>query len=210
MTAPILYSFRRCPYAMRARLALQSAGIIVEMREILLRDKPAEMIRLSPKATVPVLVSDGNIIDESRKIMDWALAQNDPEGWLDHVDLELVEQCETTFKNALDKYKYASRFADVDALEQRDIAAIYLRKLDAILADHPFLSGPKTGYSDMAIITFVRQYANVDRNWFDGQNWPQLKVWLENFLKSKRFSSIMQKFPLWQAGNTAIYFPERQ
>lgn len=194
---------------MRARLALTSSKIMVEIREILLRDKPAEMIEASSKATVPVLISDGKVLDESRDIMDWALAQNDPEGWLDRYDPNLVSECETTFKNALDKYKYASRFADVDATEQRGIAAEFLQKLDKILAQQPFLSGADFGYTDGAILTFVRQYANVDRIWFDQQNWPYLAEWLENFLQSERFSFIMQKFPLWQAGNPAIYFPEQ-
>ncbi len=210
MNTPVLYSFRRCPYAMRARLALASAAIIVEMREILLRDKPEEMIRVSAKATVPVLVSDGKILDESRDIMDWALAQNDPEDWLSRYDPELVFECETGFKTALDKYKYASRFSDVNPAEQRDIAAGFLQKLDKTLTRQPFLSGADFGYTDAAIITFVRQYANVDRNWFDRQNWPYLAKWLESFLQSKRFSFIMAKFPVWQAENDPIYFPEHQ
>ncbi len=210
MAIPVLYSFRRCPYAMRARLALQSAGITVELREILLRDKPDEMIRLSPKATVPVLVSNGKILEESRDIMDWALAQNDPEGWLNGYAPDLVIECETKFKDALDKYKYASRFTDVNPQDQRKIAAEYLHKLDKILNNQPYLSGVDFGYNDAAILTFIRQFANVDRGWFEAQNWPELAKWLENFLQSERFSSIMQKYPVWQAGNEPIYFPEQQ
>ncbi len=209
MTIPVLYSFRRCPYAMRARLALKSAGIMVELREVLLRDKPSEMIEASAKATVPVVVTNSLVLDESRDIMDWALAQNDPESWLDTINLELVEACETTFKDALDRYKYATRYLDVNPLEQRDIAALYLQKLEKILIKQPFLGGAKIGYTDVAIVTFVRQFANVDRTWFEQQSWPYLLTWLENFLQSKRFSSIMQKFPVWQAEDKPIYFPER-
>lgn len=209
MTTPILYTFRRCPYAMRARLALVSAGISVELREILLREKPAEMLAVSPKATVPVIISGDSVIDESRDIMDWALNQNDPENWLNSVDLTIVERCETEFKDALDRYKYSNRYAAVDGEEQRDVASGFLRQLETMLATKPFLSGTEIGYTDIATVTFVRQFANVDRAWFDNQKWPHLISWLENFLHSDRFAFIMQKFPLWQSDNPPIYFPEK-
>ncbi len=205
---PILYSFCRCPYAMRARLALVSSGIQVEMREILLRDKPAEMVDASAKATVPVLISDGQVIDESRDIMDWSLAQNDPEGWLVNVNIPLIETCETTFKDALDRYKYTTRYEGVSQITERAIASVFLRDLEEILTNQPFLSGENIGYTDMAIVTFIRQFANVDRDWFDSQSWENLHNWLEDFLKSDRFAFIMQKFPVWHANNPPIFFPE--
>lgn len=204
MTVPILYSFRRCPYAMRARLALASAGLTVELREILLRDKAPELLTASPKATVPVLVLPEAIIEESYDIMRWALAQADPEGWLKGEDETLVAACDGPFKAALDRYKYGK-----DGVEKaRSTAVDFLMMLEARLAEQPFLSVAQRGLADMATITFVRQFANVDRPWFDSQNWPHLRAWLENFLASPRFTAIMRKYPTWQNGDAPTYFPE--
>ncbi|KCV82361.1 hypothetical protein ATO10_08222 [Actibacterium atlanticum] len=206
---PILYSFRRCPYAMRARLALVSAGITCELREVVLRDKPAELIAASPKATVPVLVVGDQVIDESRDIMLWALNRNDPEHWLDmpaegHV---LIDQIEGPFKLALDRYKYASRHPELDPMEQRQIAANVLRGFDARLNGQDWLFGDAPTLADMATITFVRQYAMTDKNWFDAQPWTNLSRWLETFIASPRFLTIMGKYPRWQNGDPATWFP---
>ncbi|MCK4712251.1 MAG: glutathione S-transferase, partial [Marinosulfonomonas sp.] len=192
---PILYSFRRCPYAMRARLALSSAGTTTELREILLRDKAPELIEASPKATVPVLVTQSGVIDESLDIMRWALGQNDPENWLDmpgdgHA---LIAQSDSRFKPALDAYKYQR------SQEDRAKASAFLRLLDQMLTGQPYLFGTSATLADMAIITFVRQFAFVDKAWFDVQDWPHLSAWLENFIASGRFTGIMQKYPIWQA-----------
>lgn len=208
MSDPILYSFRRCPYAMRARLALASAGVSVEIREILLRDKPAEMLEASTKGTVPVVIFDGNVIDESHDIMVWALDQNDPENLLARHNPDLVAMCEGPFKDALDKYKYATRYDGIDPVERREYACNFLRLLETQLVKQIYLSGDQFGFTDMATVTFVRQFANVDRTWFDTQNWPNLINWLENFLSSPRFASIMVKYPVWQPKNPPIYFPE--
>jgi len=199
---PILYSFRRCPYAMRARLAVASAGITAELREILLRDKAPELIEASSKATVPVLVGDA-VIDESLDIMLWALGENDPEGWLDmpaegHA---LIAKSDSHFKPALDAYKYKRSDAD------RATAATFLHGLDQMLDGQPYLFGQTATLADMAILTFVRQFAFVDKPWFDAQPWPHLSAWLENFIASSRFADIMQKYPKWQAGDPVTVFP---
>ncbi len=205
---PILYTFRRCPYAMRARLAIAASGVDVELREVLLRDKAPELLEASPKATVPVIVNGDDIIDESYDIMLWALKQNDPEAWLERHDEALIRECDGAFKSALDNYKYGNRHEGPDAIEQRSIASEFLAKLDNILATQPYLSGDKAGMTDMSIATFVRQFANVDRQWFDAEPWPNLIRWLEEFLSSDAFTSIMTKYPKWQAGDPVTLFPE--
>ena len=201
MTAlPALYSFRRCPYAMRARLAIDASGVEVEHREILLKDKPAAMLQASPKGTVPVLVlSDGKVVDESLDIMFWALQQNDPEAWLPVADtqLALIARNDGEFKQALDRYKYATRYEDGDEIEQRELAMRSLIDLDALLRELPFVHGSTPGLADHAIFPFVRQFANTDRVWFDAQPVPALQTWLDHFLNSDRFARIMAKRPLW-------------
>jgi glutathione S-transferase len=196
---------------MRARLALSSAGIKVALREVVLRDKPPEMIEASPKATVPVLVlTNSDIIDESLDVMKWALAQNDPEGWL-HADLEqiadLIETFDGPFKHHLDRYKYANRYDGAVVETHRTEAAVFLHNLDTRLAETEWLCGPKACLADYAILPFVRQFANTDREWFDNQDWPHLKIWLENFLASERFQSVMNKYPQWRAGEPEVDFP---
>ncbi|MEM7470718.1 MAG: glutathione S-transferase [Pseudomonadota bacterium] len=205
---PILYSFRRCPYAMRGRLALVSAGIETELREILLRDKAPEFLEASPKGTVPVLVTDNQIIEESLDVMDWALAQNDPEGWLDYPSegRALIATSDGPFKTALDRYKYHTRH-DSEPVEERENAAQFLRQLDTKLHGNPYLYGDAPTQPDMAILPFVRQFANTDRAWFDAQPWPDLIRWLDAFQNSERFVRIMPKFPKWQAGDPVTHFP---
>ena len=188
---------------MRARLALASAGITTELREILLRDKAPELIAASPKATVPVLLAP-EVIDESLDIMLWALNENDPEGWLDmptegHA---LIQHSDTEFKPLLDAYKYKRD------PERRDQASVFLQNLDQMLATRPYLFGQSATLADMATLTFVRQFAFVDKPWFDAQPWPNLSNWLENFIASQRFIDIMQKYPKWQAGDPITLFPE--
>ena len=208
-THPILWTFRRCPYAMRARLAIQSAGVQVELREILLRDKPAEFLTTSPKGTVPVIDTGRNVIEESRDIMIWALEQNDPEGWLDMpaIGHSLIDACDGPFKTALDHTKYAVRYPDLDPAAERAKAADYLHDLNDRLGDKPYLFGPAPKLADMAIVTFVRQFANTDRVWFDTQPWPHLIRWLDRFVASDAFAGIMTKYPPWQAGQDTVQFP---
>ncbi|MHC4822992.1 MAG: glutathione S-transferase [Planctomycetota bacterium] len=201
---PVLYSFRRCPYAMRARLALSVSGQEVEHREVDLKDRPEELRTVSPKATVPVLVlADGTVLEESLEIMHWALGNADPEAWL-HRTPELVEltgslihRNDGDFKFHLDRYKYATRYEDVDAEEHRAAASVILRDLETRLKDSPFLTGSAFTMADAAIAPFVRQFAFADRTWFDAQDWPQLGAWLDTFLSSSRFQGIMRKFPVW-------------
>jgi glutathione S-transferase len=186
---------------MRARLALASAGIPCELREILLRDKAPELLQASPKGTVPVLVTDTKVIDESLDIMLWALGRNDPDGWLDMPDNghSLITRTDSEFKPNLDAYKYK------DNMAARTRAAAFLQELDARLS--PNLFGATPTLADMAIVTFVRQFAFVDKPWFDAQDWPNLSNWLQNFITSSRFAAIMQKHPKWQAGNSPTLFP---
>ncbi|SFR36006.1 glutathione S-transferase [Litoreibacter janthinus] len=198
----VLYSFRRCPYAMRARLAIFTAGLQIEHREILLRDKAPEFLQASPKGTVPVVVYDGTVIEESLDVMLWALQQNDPENWLCGSDasLDLIAQNDGPFKQALDRYKYASRH-DGNPEKWRVIGAETLVEYDTALGQSPYLLGSKPRLADMAIFPFVRQFANTDRTWFDTQSWPHLHRWLNEHLASDRFASIMKKYPKWQAGD---------
>lgn len=210
---PVLYSFRRCPYAMRARLAIAASGIKCELREIVLRDKASEFLEASPKATVPVLVDDDQVIEESLDIVLWALGRNDPENWLapEIGTLEemqsLILEGDGPFKDHLDHYKYASRHADLDSDKEREAAGEFLFKLDALLSERAYLFGARISLADMTLAPFVRQFANVDREWFDAQPWPDLLRWLTDFLESKRFQSIMQKYPKWQTGDAETIFP---
>lgn len=214
MTRPVLYSFRRCPYAMRARLAIAACGPEVELREVILRDKAPEFLATSPTATVPCMrLPDGTVIDESLDIMIWATARNDPQG-LRVPDrgtyaqmLDLVERCEDEFKGHLDRYKYASRYEDVDGTEQRAKASEYLIELDSLLDGSPFLFGARRSFADIGIAPFVRQFAHVDLDWFNAQDWPDLIRWLDDFKASEAFKSVMTKYPRWNAGDPVTLFP---
>ena len=205
MTLPILYTFRRCPYAMRARLGLAISGANIRIREVVLRDKPAEMLAASPKGTVPVLVlPDGSVIDESLDIMHWALAGNDPENWLGSDEAEtaaLIAQCDGPFKQALDRYKYPNRYEGVDPLVQRAAGLTILEHWNTrIAAAGPHLLAPHRTLADMAIFPFVRQFAATDRDWFAAQNLPALQAWLVGHLASPLFKSIMIKHAQWHPG----------
>ncbi len=205
---PILWSFRRCPYAMRARLAIQSSGQQVELREILLRDKPDAFLATSDSGTVPCLDVHGDVIDESYDIMRWALAQSDPEGWLDMPAAAdaLIEQADGPFKTALDLYKYHSRHPSGTRDAAQSQAAGFLLTLNAMLDGQDWLYGKKT-LADMAILPFVRQFANTDRAWFDTQDWPHLLGWLNRFTGSAEFAAIMTKYAPWQSGSDGVNFP---
>ncbi len=192
---PILYSFRRCPYAMRARLALAVSGMEVELREVSLKAKPAEMLAVSPKGTVPVLIEpDGGVIDESLEIMRWALRKHDPEHWLKRDDADLIAANDGPFKEHLDRYKYPQRYDD-DPLRYRALGLAFLREIDASVSAGDRLGGGSRGLNDAAIIPFVRQFAAVDPRWFDDQPLPHLKAWLDDYLGSDLFRSIIQRAP---------------
>ncbi|GGD18514.1 glutathione S-transferase [Aquisalinus flavus] len=212
---PVLYSFRRCPYAMRARLALSVSGLMVELREVVLRDKPPAMLEASPKGTVPVLVAGDRVIEESDEIMFWALRQSDPENWLQPwrenrpaVEALIVEN-DGPFKRHLDRYKYPVRYPEenIVAEEQRDAALEILAGWDSLIGRGGWLFGEEVSVADMALLPFVRQYAHVDKDWFDARPIPGVKAWLERFLASDRFRAIMQKFDQWQEGTKGVTFP---
>jgi glutathione S-transferase len=200
MTAPILYSYRRCPYAMRARMALHYSGIEVDIREIALREKPAAMLAASPKGTVPVLVlPDGTVIDESLDIMRWALARRDPHAWLkDAARSEiLIADNDGSFKQALDRYKYAERFPEYPQQTYRAQGERFLSQLETQLQQHAHLLGAEPRLADIAIFPFVRQFAAVDPMWWEASPYPALRSWLAHWVESALFDSIMQKRPVW-------------
>ncbi|WP_120078105.1 glutathione S-transferase [Aurantiacibacter odishensis] len=201
----ILYSFRRCPYAMRARLALVVSGTACELREVKLSDKPDAMLEASPKGTVPVLVlPDGTVIEESIEVMRWALARCDPEGWLERDDPDLIAECDGPFKHALDRYKYPNRYDDCDPLPHRARGLEFFEKLDARLAEGGQLCGSKRGISDAAVFPFVRQFANHDREWFDAADLPHVHPWLEGHLQSPLFKTVMQREKPWKPGQEPV------
>ncbi|EMR13224.1 glutathione S-transferase domain-containing protein [Methylophaga lonarensis MPL] len=216
VTQDILYSFRRCPYAMRARLAIVASGKQVEIREIVLKDKPACMLAASAKATVPVLITaQGHVIDESLDIMLWALSANDPQGWYQGLSAEqlnkakrLIAENDSSFKYYLDRYKYADRYPEQDAAFYRKQACLFLAELETQLQQHSGLIGQQISYADMAIAPFIRQFAMVDSQWFFQQNpFPAVKDWLESIIYSPQFETMMVKLPQWQPGDSPRLFP---
>ena len=196
---PLLYSYRRCPYAMRARMALWCAGVQVDLKDISLRDKPVALLAASPKGTVPVLhCADGLVLDESLAIMRWALEQHDPQGWLLQADqpeqLKLVQCNDSDFKHWLDRYKYAERYPEFDAEYYRKQALVCLIvELEQRLTATPYLGGQTACLSDVAIFPFVRQFAAVDAAWFAQDLWPATRAWLESWLQSALFKTVMDK-----------------
>jgi glutathione S-transferase len=214
---PILYSFRRCPYAMRARLALIVSDRVCELREVVLRDKPQEMLAASAKGTVPVLVDpDGQVLDESLDIMLWALNQHDPQGWLTpergdlQTMLDLIAQFDQEFKYHLDRYKYAERYPGTDPHIHQAEGAGYLARLNAQLSETQHLFGDRISLADMAIAPFVRQFAHTDQTWFSQQPWLALQAWLERLLASEIYTQAMQKYPKWESGQPGVRFPAQQ
>jgi glutathione S-transferase len=208
---PVLYSFRRCPYAIRARLAIHSSGTAVELREVSLRDKPESMLAVSPKGSVPVLLlPDGQVIDESWDIMRWALQCNDPEGWLgqDHrrVDAawKLVSENDTAFKYWLDRYKYPDRYPEHTQSHYRNMAGQFLQKLEVRLEASRFLLDDERSLADVAVFPFIRQFAEVDKNWFAQSPCPKLQRWLKDFLDSAGFAAVMEKYAIWQPGDPPV------
>jgi len=194
MTGHVLYSFRRCPYAMRARMALRYSGVPLSIVEVSLKAKPAEMLAASPKGTVPVLVcADGSVIEQSLDIMHWALARHDPDNWLQPGCAALIEENDTRFKVLLDRYKYAIRYPEHPMEYYRAQGAEFLQRLEDVLARSPYLAGPALSLADVALAPFVRQFAHVDRDWFEQAPYPHLNAWLERFLASELFSSVMKK-----------------
>ena len=200
-----LYSFRRCPYAMRARLGVLFAGLQVGLREVTLKNKPAQMLAISPKGTVPVLeLADGAVIEESRDIMVWALEQQDPQGLLEATIFpkanDLIEQNDNEFKYWLDRYKYADRHPELSPNEHRANTEPMITDLNDQLKDRSFLLGEQLTLVDVALFPFIRQYAHVDKKWFDQLPVPHLQRWLSHFLNSPLFQVVMTKFKLFNDG----------
>ncbi|QND51649.1 glutathione S-transferase [Phyllobacterium sp. 628] len=204
---PVLYSFRRCPYAMRARLAVLASHVTCELREIELKNKAPEFLAVSPSGTVPMLLlADGTVIDESLDIMRWVLAQHDPEHWLSVDDGGFIARNDGPFKRSLDRYKYPSRFAGADAHAERSKGLAILDDYEQRLAWSRYLFGASPSLADMAILPFVRQFASVDPQWWSELDRPHVKGWLGAFLSSGRFEAAMGKYPKWQAGDPPVLF----
>lgn len=207
-----LYSFRRCPYAMRARLGLLFSELPVELREITLKNKPAKMLAISPKGTVPVLqLADGVVIEESREIMEWALEQQDPQELLNpktlHQGNTLIEQNDQEFKHWLDRYKYADRHLEMTQTEYRQKGEAFLQILEELLTKNTYLLGDSVTIADIGIMPFVRQFAHVDRDVFYSLPYPKLQIWLKNWLAHPLFIQAMTKFQPWQDGDEPVIFP---
>lgn len=197
---PILWTFRRCPYAIRARMAVLSGGLEVELREIKLKDKPRAFLRASPSATVPNLQAGDLNFDESLDIMLWALGKSDPHGLLNmpNIGETLIAENDGPFKAALDHTKYAARYPDLDPQSERARASDFIYSLDTRLTKHLFLTGDRPTLADLAIFPFVRQFAHIDRVWFDAQPWPNVILWLGGFLQSADFQKAMTKVTVWE------------
>lgn len=211
---PLLYSFRRCPYAIRARMVLRYAGIQCVLREVLLRNKPQAMLDISQKGTVPVLQLADQVLDESLDVMQWALSKSDPEGWAVPDEHLLVERNDGYFKYYLDRYKYFDRYPEQPQDWYFDQALVFLQELEVRLQSHPggplFLTGKQLCWIDVAIFPFVRQFAFVDKEKFDAQALPGLQQWLDYFLESDLFLSVMNKYPFWAEGDPLTVFPAVQ
>ena len=205
---PILYSFRRCPYAIRARWALLSSNIEVELREVVLNDKPHEFLKASNTGTVPCLKLKDKIIDESIDIMIWALRKNDPEGLLDMPaeGYRLIDEVEKKFKPNLDKTKYATRYPQNDSKDSKNLAIEYLINLDKKI-NGEFFFGEQPKLADIAIFPFVRQFANIDINWFNEFGWQKLQNWLKAFVESNMFDKSQKKFVKWRPAADPVFFP---
>jgi glutathione S-transferase len=209
---PILYSFRRCPYAMRARMALLASEQIFELREIALANKPADMLQVSPKGTVPVLLlPTGEVIDQSLEIMQWALNINDPQCWLPpdtHYKIQMqhwINQCDGLFKFNLDRYKYPNRFGLHDGLAHRTKGAEFLSSLEQHLAVQGCLGHQTFSMIDAAMAPFVRQFAHTSPDWFANQSWPRLQSWLAAFKNAPLFLCAMAKNPVWKSADVPCF-----
>ncbi len=207
---PILYSFRRCPYAMRARMALWISGARVQLREVELKAKPSALIAASPKGTVPVLqLPSGEVIGESREVMEWALTQNDPEHWLGSAQQRaaattLIDTNDGTFKGHLDRYKYPGRYAGQTTESARAEGEVFLQTLERSLDRQAFLVGGQRSLADIAIFPFIRQFSLVDPGWFATSPYPHLRSWLSVLIDSELFAAVMGKYPPWSEGQTPI------
>ena len=208
---PILYSFRRCPYAMRARMAIHISGQKCELREVLLRDKPPSMLEYSAKGTVPVLIlQDGKVIDESLDVIDWALNLNDPDDWQRSKDKEktkeLIKINDGEFKYHLDRYKYSKRYDNEDPELHRKKCLKFIESINNELNNSEYIFDDNISYADIVLLPFIRQFRIADIEWFDSLPYDNLKKWLSSFLGSSLLNSIMKKYDLWKEGDKSIVF----
>jgi glutathione S-transferase len=195
---PRLYTYRRCPYAIRSRLALYQAKIDYESIEISLKDKPIDFLALSPKGTVPVLVdnNNGKVIEESLEIMIWALNKSDPDNWIindNNLSQELINENDFSFKKNLDRYKYADRFPEYSKEYYRTQCELFINVLNEKLKSKNYLMTEKISLADIAIFPFIRQFSLVDEDWFLNSKYRELKKWLQRFIESQMFKDVMKK-----------------
>ena len=204
MNRPLLYTYRRCPYAMRARMALLQAGIAFDAHEIVLRDKPAAMLAISPKGTVPVLLlPDGRVIEESLEIMRWSFEGRDAAGWWHRANTDanqaLIALNDGPFKHHLDRYKYPHRLGTGDGTSDRQAAVTcLLEPVDQRLTTDAYLGGQKPCAADLALFPFIRQFRAVDERWFETLPLNATRQWLQFWLQGEQFQIGMQKL---KAGN---------
>jgi glutathione S-transferase len=231
MTLPILYSLRNCPYAMRARLAIYKSKQVVELRDIVLKNKPAAMLAASPKATVPVLVlsaakgPNADVLDESLDIMLWALAQSDPLNLLrkqvlkNHTAsselepstkltdiLRLISLFDDEFKTCLEAYKCAKRYHEDNLDDCRQVCEVYIQNLEQRLSKHRYLFDQNESLADLALLPFIRQFARIERQWYLQSPYPEVKRWLNQYLQSPMFTRVMAKYPLWSPEQAVVEF----
>lgn len=212
LDTPILYSFRRCPYCMRAHMALNYAGLKIILRDVKLSDLPAEVLAVSPHATVPSLgISENEYMDESWDIVKWAVQQNDPGNWLGENNEYLneaemlVEINDFSFKDDLDHYKYADRYPEHPMEYYRENGEEFLEELTELLQQNTFLSADHIAITDIAVFPFIRQFAMVDKEWFDKSPYPELQRWLLAMLSSEWFIEAFKKHETWETGSKDIY-----
>ncbi|WP_445946635.1 glutathione S-transferase [Shewanella sp.] len=214
---PVLYSLRNCPYAMRARLAIYAAKQQVQLRDLVLSNKPAEMLAVSPKGTVPVLVTASNqVIDESLAIMQWAFSQSDPDDYLDSKApnalaemLAVIEIFDHEFKGHLEKYRCSKRYHEPSLITDRQQCERYLTDLELRLCQHQYLISDKPSLVDLALMPFIRQFARVERQWYLQAPYPKLRHWLNGYLQSRMFSKVMEQHPLWLDAKQEVVFGDR-
>ncbi|QQX78894.1 glutathione S-transferase [Shewanella sp. KX20019] len=217
MTLPVLYSLRNCPYAMRARLAIYASGQQVHLRDLVLSDKPAEMLLASPKGTVPVLITaENSVIDESLAVMLWAFTQSDPQDYLDASQpnalaemLELISLFDNEFKGHLEKYRCSKRYHEPSLVADRGQCERYLGELESRLCKHQYLMSDNPSLADLALVPFIRQFGRVERQWYLQSAYPRLRQWLNAYLQSRMFSKVMTQYPMWLTSKEDIVFGNR-
>lgn len=214
MALPVLYSLRNCPYAMRARMAIYASGQQVHLRDLVLSDKPAEMLQVSPKGTVPVLVTpDNSVIDESLAVMLWAFAQSDPQNYLNSSQpnalaemLTVINLFDNEFKGHLEKYRCSKRYHEPSLAEDRMQCEGYLADLEVRLNKHLYLMSDEPSLVDLALVPFIRQFGRVERQWYLQAPYPKLRLWLNGYLQSRMFSKVMTQYPMWLDAKQDVVF----